>query len=605
MSVSRQKARWQPPVWLERIALMLLGPLTLLLAAEGGLRLVGYGYPTTFFIKSASGEYMTNEKFAWQFFSRDTPLRPFLYTMPARKPAGVIRICILGESAAMGTPEPALSFGRILEVQLRRCYPDKRFEVINGAMRGINSHIIRLIARECAAHEVDLFAAYIGNNEVNGFHGPEPGSPAWAQSLTLIRASQLARSSRVGQLLSSLAGGLLGPAEEPQTQDMAFFRKHCLRADDRRREITLANFQANLRDICGAATRAGGRLILSTVPVNLKDCPPLESLHRTGLAEAEQARWTAAFEQGIQLESQGRHSDAIRQYGVAAGIDDHHAELHFRLGRCFLALGDAARAREHYGLARDWDAMQFRADSRLNGVIRSVAAAWQPGQVWLADLEQDLATSNLSDHGIPGEKLFSDHVHPAFAGNYLLARGLCARVAEVMGPELASGPAAPIPTQEQCAEAIGYTLYDELSVTAAMVGLTSRPPFLDQLDHAQRQAAAEADLRKRFAAFTARDAEVCIQSYQAAIHGQFPCWPTRFNLGSLYGDLGRYPAAAEQFRCLIGQFPRTARFRIALASCLLKSGDKPAAQAELAEALRLGPADKETRRAVEQIQGRR
>ena len=335
---------------------MLLGPLTLLLAAEGGLRLFGYGYPTTFFIKSASGdEYVTNEEFACQFFPRDTPLRPFLCTMAARKPAGVIRICVLGESAAMGSPEPAFSFGRILEVQLGRCYPDKRFEVINAAMRGINSHIIRLIARECAAYEVDLFVAYIGNNEVNGFHGPEPGSPPWAQSLTLIRASQFARQTRLGQLLVSLAGGLLRPAGESQTQDMAFYRKHCLRADDRRREITLANFQANLEDICRAATRGGrggpaqagvpggGRLILATVPVNLKDCPPLESLHRPGLAEAEQVRWTAAFEQGIQLESQGRHSEAIQQYSFAAGIDDHYAELHFRLGRCFLALGDYAQ----------------------------------------------------------------------------------------------------------------------------------------------------------------------------------------------------------------------------------------------------------------------
>jgi len=265
--MSRRKARWRRPgaaqggqgqagdraaqgkpaavgagpnrgrVWLERIALMLLGPLTLLLAAEGGLRLFGYGYPTTFFIKSASGdEYVTNEEFACQFFPRDTPLRPFLCTMAARKPAGVIRICVLGESAAMGAPEPAFSFGRILEVQLGRCYPDKRFEVINAAMRGINSHIIRLIARECAAYEVDLFVAYIGNNEVNGFHGPEPGSPPWAQSLTLIRASQFARQTRLGQLLVSLAGGLLRPAGESQTQDMAFYRKHCLRADDRRRE---------------------------------------------------------------------------------------------------------------------------------------------------------------------------------------------------------------------------------------------------------------------------------------------------------------------------------------------------------------------------------
>ena len=266
---------------------------------------------------------------------------------------------------------------------------------------------------------------------------------------------------------------------------------------------------------------------------------------------------------------------------------------------------DAAQARKHYGLARDWDAMQFRADSRLNGVIRKVAAASRPGRVWLADLEEDLAASNFSEQGIPGGRLFGDHVHPVFAGNYLSARGLCAKVAEVMGADLGGAPAAQIPTPQQCAEAIGYTLYDELSVAGAMVRLTSRPPFLDQLDHAQRQAGAEAHLHQRFAGFTPEDAENCIQSYHAAIQGRFPCWPTRFNLASLCEELERYPAAAEQYRSLIGQFPRTRKFRLALALCLLKSGDKPGAEAALKEALRLGPPDKETRRAMEQIQGRR
>ena len=264
---------------------------------------------------------------------------------------------------------------------------------------------------------------------------------------------------------------------------------------------------------------------------------------------------------------------------------------------------DAAQARKHYGLARDWDAMQFRADSRLNGVIRKVAAASRPGRVWLADLEEDLAASNFSEQGIPGGRLFGDHVHPVFAGNYLLARGLCAKVAEVMGPDLGVAPAAQIPTPRECAEAIGYTLYDELSVAGAMVRLTSRPPFLDQLDHARRQAEAEAHLHQRFAGFTPQDAENCIRSYHAAIQGRFPCWPTRFNLASLCEELERYPAAAEQYRSLIGQFPRTRKFRLALALCLLKSGDKPGAEAALKEALRLGPPDKETRRAMEQIQG--
>ena len=47
----------------------------------------------------------------------------------------------------MGT-EPAFGFSRILERLLHHRYPDQAFEVINLAMRGINSHMIRRIAME-------------------------------------------------------------------------------------------------------------------------------------------------------------------------------------------------------------------------------------------------------------------------------------------------------------------------------------------------------------------------------------------------------------------------------------------------------------------------
>jgi len=41
----------------------------------------------------------------------------------------------------MGTPDPAFNFGRILAVMLRQQYPGVQFEVVNGAMTAINSHV--------------------------------------------------------------------------------------------------------------------------------------------------------------------------------------------------------------------------------------------------------------------------------------------------------------------------------------------------------------------------------------------------------------------------------------------------------------------------------
>ena len=68
----------------------------------------------------------------------------------------------------MGDPSQSFAPYRYLETLLREKYPDKKFEVINVAFTAINSHVILPIARECAAHEGDLWIIYMGNNEMVG-----------------------------------------------------------------------------------------------------------------------------------------------------------------------------------------------------------------------------------------------------------------------------------------------------------------------------------------------------------------------------------------------------------------------------------------------------
>jgi tetratricopeptide (TPR) repeat protein len=283
-------------------------------------------------------------------------------------------------------------------------------------------------------------------------------------------------------------------------------------------------------------------------------------------------------------------------------MDDHFAELHFRLGRCFLAAGDTAQAGEHFRLARDWDALQFRADSSINAITRRVAAACQTLGVRLVDVDRAFAENPLSQGGIPGHEFFGDHVHLRVAGNDAVARAVYPTAIEALGLGPKGGPVTPPLSPRECAEAIGCTLYDELRIASAMIQLTSGPPFLDQLDHARRQAAAQAALRDRLATFTPRDAELCLSIQQAAIERDPQCWAVRFLRASLCQDMGRYTEATEQFTRLVEAYPRTIRFRMALAGCLLKSGDKPAALAQLTEALRLDTANQETRRALAQVQ---
>ena len=127
----------------------ILAPVLFLGLLEGGLRLFGYGYSTNFFVKNeTTGTYTPNEKFSWRFYSPEIAKHPLPFSLASPKPKGAFRIFILGSSAAWGTPSPSFSFPRILSVMLRKRYPDIKFEVINTAIMGVNSHIVLPIARD-------------------------------------------------------------------------------------------------------------------------------------------------------------------------------------------------------------------------------------------------------------------------------------------------------------------------------------------------------------------------------------------------------------------------------------------------------------------------
>ncbi|PYJ99523.1 MAG: hypothetical protein DME23_09365 [Verrucomicrobia bacterium] len=72
----------------------------------------------------------------------------------------------------------------------------------------------------------------------------------------------------------------------------------------------------------------------------------------------------------MEAERAGDFATAVGSYSAAEKIDPSFAELQFRLGRCHLALANYTESRRHFELARDLDALPFRADTRLNRIIK-------------------------------------------------------------------------------------------------------------------------------------------------------------------------------------------------------------------------------------------
>ena len=576
-------SRWR---WVAvRIGLAVFAPLLVLAGTELLLRLSGYGHSTAFFVQSEDNtKLITNRRFGWQFMPRETATQPWPTVMAPEKPAGTTRVFVLGESAAQGTPAPAFGFARILQVMLEQQFPERRWEIINGAMRGINSHAVRSIAEDCARYTPDLFLIYMGNNETVGLYAPEPGRFNLAAHPALIQASLWAKSTKLAQLFENTFRALHKRSVPRPAQDMEFFRKSRLAADAPERAPVYDNFRANLTDICRATRASGAKVIAATVTVNVKDFPPLASLHRPGLTATELARWDAAFAQGTNAEARGQFADALTHYAEAVRVDDHFAEAHFRLARCSQVAGLEAEARRHYALARDWDALQFRTDGRQNDIVREVVTGARDAGLMLLDVERVFAES---DGGVPGGRLFQEHVHFNFDGDYLLARTFLPAVAKALG---LPAPGTPVLSRTECATALAFTQWDEISVATAAVRMTSRPPFLDQMEHAARQAQAEAVVQTRSMNFQQQEGfKGVVEAYRAALARRPEDWQIHFNLANLLHDLRDHPAAAAEYAAAVRLMPVSVPLRVAFAQALADSGKWEEAEGQLVSALRLDP----------------
>ncbi|MEI7898826.1 MAG: tetratricopeptide repeat protein [bacterium] len=579
--------------WLLRLALLLLAPVLFLGLLEAGLRLGGYGYPAGFFLgPDASGCYTTNFRFGWRFFPRPLARDQHPCVLSA-KPADAIRIFVLGSSAAMGTPDPAFSFGRILEVMLREQYAGRRFEVVNAAMTAINSHVALEIARDCAAREPDLFVVYMGNNEVVGPYGPGTIFQQWSPSLRMIRANLRVKATRTGQWLGSLAGAFRSAKGAPAAwRGMEMFLNNPVAADDPRLAAVYANYRRNLTDICGVARQAKANVVLAGVAVNLRECPPFASLHRPGLGAADLANWEALCQAGGALQAGGRWTEALAQYEEAAAIDGRFAELQFRIARCLLEAGRLAEARERFELARDLDVLRFRADSRIHAVIQEVAGEQKAAGVRFVDAQRALAESAPDAKGIGGGSLFYEHVHLTFDGNYLLARSVLDQVCAAL-PQLAALPRqGAVPSRQRCADLLALTPWDEYQLAADMAELTSRAPFTNQLDHRLRQAAAAKRRDELHAlAATPQAMQAAWKTYEAALAQTPGDWSTHSHFGRLALQMGRPKEAVQQLRMALGRLPRDASIHNNLGSALADQGHADEAIAQYRQALKIKPDD--------------
>lgn len=448
----------------------------ILAIVEGLLRISGVGYPTTLLTPcTVQGKPAScyNLFFYAPFFPAGSVQTPRLYSIPPQKPAGTYRIFVLGESAAMGDPDPAYGFSRYLEVMLRERFPSMQFEVVNTGSVAINSHVVLPIAEGLADQKPDLFILYSGNNEVVGPYGPGTVLTSSGMSIPVVRSSIFVRSTRIGQFVTKLG------TQKKEWRGMQMFLDKQVRANSPLMEHVYSNFDRNLRDTIAVGRKAGAKVIVATAATNLEDCAPFASLHRENLKEEERREWSVLVQRGDDLEKAQSYVEALKLYFSASKIDGEYAELEFRIARCLKHVGDLRAAKEHFIRARDLDTLRFRADSRINDVNRRVPSAFS--DVSLVDTEAILSAA--SSDGIIGSDLVYEHVHLTPAGSYLLAQAIFLQMADKL-PMRPLG--ADVPSESECERLLALTGYDRVRIAREMLRRLQQPPFPNQLNHSEQ-----------------------------------------------------------------------------------------------------------------------
>jgi lysophospholipase L1-like esterase len=272
----------------------------------------------------------------------------------------------------------------VLDQRFERAFPDREVEVISTAMAAVNSYALLDFSDEILAQHPDVIVIYVGHNEYLGILGVG-SSLRMASRPWLTRAFLLARDWRLFQLMSRLLeiSGALPAAPVTTASDTLMARVAGERSIPMRSLLFgrgLEQFETNLDALLEKYRRASVPVFIGTLVSNERDQMPLAVLS------------------GAESDSAGAAKTAYLAAQDAEG------------------LGDFDSARKGFAWARDLDPLRFRAPSVFNDAIAQLAKA---RGATLVDVHR--AFVDASPHGLIGNNLILEHVHPNLDGYALLA----------------------------------------------------------------------------------------------------------------------------------------------------------------------------------------
>ena len=399
--------------------LLILGVVELVLWAAGSPTLLSERDPFLGFsaqirvyeLDGAAGIYRSRRRAVQHSFN----YQEFL----ADKPENGFRFFVLGGSSAYGFPWGAdQAFTRALGDALQASWPERKIEAVNAAAMSYGSHRLRILASELLQYEPDALVVYAGHNE---FIERRFYRDLLDRDPSLDRVQRALFRWRLYSLMSRLfekrsAGGETVKHDTGAWLGLDVVREYSVDVTDAQKSEVRELFEENLRAILDLAGRRGIPVVLCTVSSNLPDWSPNRSSFAREVTTDDRRTAQRLLDEGRAALKTNDASTAVERLERARDLAAGYAEIDFRLGRAYAALGRWDEARRAFRRARDHDAQPGRAISALNETIRRLGGE---KSVVLVDVERGL--EQASPHGLPGFDVFEDYVHPKPAAHRLIA----------------------------------------------------------------------------------------------------------------------------------------------------------------------------------------
>ncbi len=364
-------------------AVLVLIPVVFILLLEITLRLINYGRVYEQWIPVSEDKLTLNPEIAYRYFytTKNVPEAGHNY-FDAVKQESSYRIFIMGGSSAAGFPySPNGSFARYVKKRFEVIYPHNKVEVVNIAMSAINSYAIRDMIPGVLDQSPDLIIIYAGHNEYYGALGVGSvetlGDTRFLVN-TVIWLNRFKTFELLRAVINSIAGLFSEQVKIEGTLMARMSQRQLIPFSSEKYLSGINQFKENLHDILKMTKNDNVPVILGTLVSNLKDQRPFESYNSDEYPDANDV---------------------------------------FNLAKKKLYQGNISTADSLFRLARDLDALRWRAPEEINRTIERLGKEFEYPVV---KLDSALNANSLS--GVVGDDLVTDHLHPNLRGYQIIGK---------------------------------------------------------------------------------------------------------------------------------------------------------------------------------------